>query len=64
MPVFDDHSQVKCIYKPPDAQSENFPVGEAEPVAHSFEFPRLEAERDWLAEPTLLTYPSQTEHRF
>lgn len=43
---------------------ENLPVGEAEPVAHSFEFPRLEAERDWLAKPTFLSYLSHTEHLF
>jgi len=41
-----------------------FPVGEAEPVVHSFQVPKLEAERDWLAEPTLLTYASHTEYLF
>jgi hypothetical protein len=41
-----------------------FPVGEAEPVTHSFQVPKLEAERDWVADPTLLTYASHTEYLF
>jgi hypothetical protein len=41
-----------------------FPVGEAEPVTHSFQVPKLEAECDWVAEPTLLTYELPTKYLF